>query len=239
MLTITQLPVLTDNYIYLLECPVTDTIAIVDPAQAEPVIHALGGRTPNLILNTHHHADHVGGNLALKARYAELEIVGPAVDAARIPGITHPVQDGDTVQVGASVAHVLFVPAHTRGHIAFYFPAEEALFCGDTLFAGGCGRLFEGTPAQLFTSLQSLTALPPATKVYCAHEYTAENYRFAQQAFPHDAAIARRAAEVAKLRAGGHPTVPSTIAEELASNVFVRAPDVAALAALRHAKDQF
>lgn len=236
MLDIRQIPVLSDNFIYLVREPTAGSVAVVDPAVAEPVLAEARrlGWTITHILNTHHHGDHVGGNLAIKAATGCI-IVGPGPDAARIPGIDIQVADGDTYDLGAARARVFFVPGHTRGHIAYWFEGAHALFCGDTLFSIGCGRLFEGTPDQMWTSLKRLRDLPPETRVYCAHEYTQSNIRFAVTVEPDNAALRAREAEVARLRASGKPTVPSTIGMERAANPFMRAdePGIAAAVDLK------
>jgi hydroxyacylglutathione hydrolase len=227
-LEIRQIPILSDNYIYLIREP-GGQVAVVDPAGVTPVLQEaerLGWKITH-ILNTHHHMDHVGGNIELKW-LTKCTIVGPSADPQRIPGVDIKVADGEVFQFGQAAAEVLFVPGHTRGHIAYWFKDSAALFCGDTLFSIGCGRLFEGTPAQMWESLSRLRQLPPETRVYCAHEYTQSNIRFALTVEPDNAALQRRAAEVQALRARGLPTVPSTLGEELAANPFLRA-DVAAL----------
>jgi len=223
MLEIVQIPVLQDNYLYLVHEPTSGDTAIVDPAVDEPVIAELEARGWRLthILNTHHHMDHTGANLALKRRY-DVTVIGPAADKERIPGIDIGVGDGDTVMLGNISADVYFVPGHTRGHIAYHFSADKALFCGDTLFAMGCGRLFEGTPEQMWNSLSKLMALPDETRVFCAHEYTAANGAFALSVEPKNAALVARMAEVKRLRADGLPTVPSTLALEKETNPFLR-----------------
>ncbi len=250
---IEQLAVLRDNYVYLIHDQATAATAVVDPAVAEPVLDALDRRGWRLthILNTHHHHDHVGGNLALKAATG-CTIVGNRADAARIPGIDLAVSEDDRVAVGDAVAEVIAVSGHTIGHIAYWLAAEGVLFCGDTLFSLGCGRLFEGTPAEMWASLCKLRALPDATAVYCAHEYTETNARFALTVEPDNAALQVRAAEVAALRRAGRPTVPSLLGTEKAANPFLRADvpalqrtlaaggdAVATFAAIRRRKDDF
>ncbi len=225
---IERLPCRNDNYVWLLREPRTGSVAVVDPADAEPVLARLAARGARLdfILNTHHHGDHVGGNLALKARFG-CTVVGPLADRDRIPGIDVALGEGDRFAFGALEARVFDVPGHTRGHIAFWFETARALFCGDTLFALGCGRLFEGSPAQMWESLSKLRALPDETQVYCAHEYTQANARFALTADPANAALKARAASVDAARAKGEATVPSLLGEEKRTNPFLRADDPA------------
>ena len=225
-LQIQQIAVLQDNYVYLLRDNATSACAAVDPSVAEPVLAALDrlGWTLTHILNTHHHHDHTGGNLDLK-RATGCTIVGNAHDSARIPGIDVRVADGDVIALGAARARVLDVSGHTIGHIAYWFEDAGALFCGDTLFSLGCGRLFEGTPSQMWASLSRLRELPPEARVYCGHEYTESNARFALQIDPDNPSLRRRAEEVKRLRAKGLPTVPSLLGDERAANPFLRADD--------------
>ena len=235
---IVQIPVLNDNYVYLAHDG--DATAVIDPAVAEPVLAAAAARgwTITQILNTHWHPDHVGASLAIKAATGA-RITGPVGEATKIPGIDRAVGDGDAVQIGAVTGMVIDVPGHTAGHNAYYFAAAQTLFCGDTLFALGCGRLFEGTPAQMSASLAKLMALPDTTAVYCAHEYTQANARFAVTVEPDNAALTERVIAIDAARAAGQPTVPSTIGLERATNPFVRATSVAEFAARRAAKDGF
>lgn len=223
-LEIHPIPALADNYVYLLREPESGAVGAVDPSEARPVFDALArlGWRLTHVLNTHHHWDHTGGNLELKERTGAT-IVGPKADEARIPGIDDTVGEGDGFQFGAETAQVFDIPGHTRGHIAFYFPSSRALFSGDTLFSLGCGRLFEGTPDQMWRSLSKLKQLPGDTRVYCGHEYTAKNARFALTLEPDNPALNERAAEVRALRGKGLPTVPALMENELRANPFLRA----------------
>jgi hydroxyacylglutathione hydrolase len=237
------IPVLRDNYVFLLERG--GQAAVVDPAVAEPVIAALEQRRLELvaILHTHHHSDHIGGTPGLLARWPAAAVLASGDDRARIPLQTRGVADGDRFTLLGEEVEVIAVPGHTRAHIAYHLPASGHLFCGDTLFAGGCGRLFEGSPAQMHASLQRLAQLPGATQVWCAHEYTEANLRWAAASVaPLDsgaAAIAERLAVVQADRAAGRTTIPSTVALERATNLFVRASTPEELAVLRASKDHW
>jgi hydroxyacylglutathione hydrolase len=221
---VVPVPQLADNYAYLVIDPGSRQAGIVDCAEAGPVLAEVGRRGVRLVavLATHHHFDHVGGNPDLLAAMPTLRVYGSAGDAPRIPGITHRVQDGDPVEVGALRGRVIMIPAHTSGHVAYHFPAERAVFTGDTLFAGGCGRLFEGDAAEMMRSLGRLAALPDDTRVYCGHEYTEKNLRFAAMLEPGNRPLAEKLRRVQGLRREGKFTVPSTIGEEKVTNPFLR-----------------
>ena len=228
--SIHQIAVLSDNYVYLVHEAESGACAVVDPAVAAPVLEALAEKGWRLthILNTHHHGDHTGGNLELKAATGA-QVVGARRDAERIAGIDVEVGDGDSFLLGHAPALVMETPGHTSGHIAFWFPDSHALFCGDTLFSLGCGRLFEGTAQQMWDSLSRLRDLPGDTMVYCAHEYSAANGRFARLVERDNPAMLARVDAVAGLRAAGKPTIPVPLTVERAANPFLRA-DVPAVA---------
>ena len=218
---VVQIPLLRDNYGYLVVCETTGEAAVVDPSEGEPVLRRAEKEKVRLkaILNTHHHRDHTGGNPFLLERLP-LEVYGHKVDQDRIPGMTHPLEDGDEITIGEIKAKVLFIPGHTRGHVAYLF--GNKLFCGDTLFVAGCGRLFEGTAEQMLDSLSRLKALPGDTLVYCGHEYTEKNLQFALTVEPNNPKLAEKMQKVRALRANGVSTVPSTMAEEWETNPFFR-----------------
>jgi hydroxyacylglutathione hydrolase len=233
MLRVTPIPAFTDNYIWCLH-DARDAWA-VDPGEAAPLENylAANGLTLRGLLITHHHPDHIGGIAKLTASHSDLPVYGP--DNPRIAGITRALREGDTVDVLGRQLRVLEVPGHTLDHIAFLDEQADAplLFCGDTLFAAGCGRLFEGTAAQMFTSLQKLAALPPQTLIYCTHEYTQSNLRFARAVEPANPAVADRARQVDELRAADRVSLPSTIGLELATNPFLRCAEPAVIEAAR------
>ncbi|BAV65697.1 hydroxyacylglutathione hydrolase [Sphingobium cloacae] len=238
MLEVVRVPVLSDNYVWLVHDPASGETVVVDPSVAEPVLAAAAARgwTIGQIWNTHWHPDHVGGNAGIKAATG-CTVTGPAAEAAKIDTLDRTVGEGDGVRIGDHVARVMEVPAHTAGHIAYHLAADGMIFVGDTLFAMGCGRLFEGTPAQMFANMRRFAALPDDTVVYCAHEYTQSNGRFALTVEPRNAALRERMAQVDAARAKGEATVPTTIGLERDTNIFMRARDAAELAQRRAAKD--
>lgn len=251
-LEVHQFPCLSDNYGYLLHDSASGETVAIDTPDAQAYLAAANGKGWRItqIWNTHWHPDHAGGNEAIKAQTG-CRIVAPARDAAKIAGIDRTVEQGDSVALGSFTAHVIDVGGHTLGHVAYHLPEAALAFVGDALFPLGCGRMFEGTADQFWASLLRLKALPAATALYSAHEYTAANARFALHADPDNAALADYAAGVTAKRAQGLPTVPTTLAAELAANPFLRANNarlqarwgggdaVATFAALRAAKDTF
>ena len=253
-LEVHQFPCLSDNYGYLVHDPDSGLTATIDTPEVEPIHAALDARgwKLNFIFNTHHHDDHAGGNLELKSQTG-CQIIGPAADADRIPGIDRVVGEGDSVMLGAWAFTVHDTPGHTRGHIVYHCPQAGIGFVGDTLFALGCGRLFEGTPQQMWTSLQKILSWPNETLIYCAHEYTEANAAFAVTMEPANPALQQRVKEIQSLRAAGKPTVPTSIGLERATNPFVRsdsaelqavlnlsgADEVAVFAETRRRKDHF
>lgn len=239
-LLIKMFPCLSDNYGFLVHDTETGQTTTIDTPDAGEIMRQadMAGWTLTHIWNTHHHFDHVGGNLALKDTLG-VTIIGPKAESARIPGIDIQVGEGDTVSLGAFTADVFDTPAHTLGHIAYHFAGEKVIFVGDTLFALGCGRLFEGTPAQMWDAMQKFAALPADTKVYCAHEYTLSNAAFAVTVEPENQALLDYVETAKALRAKGKPTVPTTIGAEIAANPFMRAGSAERLGEIRAAKDGF
>ena len=222
-LEVHQFPCLSDNYGFLIHDREQNLTATIDTPEVGPIEAALAEKGWKLthILNTHHHFDHAGGNEALKSKTG-CQIVGPRADKARIPGIDITVGDNDTFQFGNHAAKVFDVPGHTKGHIAYWFEEDGMAFVGDTLFALGCGRLFEGTPDQMWTSLQKLMAMPDDTVIYCAHEYTQANAKFALTVEPGNADLVDRSKQIDAMRAKGTPTVPTTLGLEKKTNPFLR-----------------
>ena len=227
-LQILTIPCRADNYAYLAHDPASGATALIDVPEAAPILAALeksGWRLSDVLI-THHHHDHVEGLDAVLAA-APARVIGAAADAHRLPPLDIAVSDGDAVQIGTETGRVIAVPGHTLGHVAYYFPDSGAVFTADSLMALGCGRVFEGTMAQMHASLGRLAALPPETLVYSGHEYTAANAAFARSVDPDNPRLAARAQEVARTRDAGRPTVPVRLSEELATNPFLRAHDPA------------
>ncbi|MCB1784161.1 MAG: hydroxyacylglutathione hydrolase [Alphaproteobacteria bacterium] len=240
MTTVTIIPVLQDNYSYLLESPNHGPTAIIDPGQAGPIELFLDKHKIKLdfILNTHHHGDHVSGNEALKKKYGAT-ILGPEKETSRIPGIDKGLKEGDTFMLGEEKIEILETPGHTSGAICFHLKNSGIVFTGDTLFSLGCGRLFEGTPEQMHKSLQKIAALSDHTLIYCGHEYTKANANFCAHITPDNPALQNRILEINTLRASGKPTLPVDIGTEKATNVFLMAKDSNDFARLRRLKDSF
>jgi len=256
---VTPIPCLKDNYAYLVTCEESGDSIVVDPSEAAPVIAAVDAARARVvaIYNTHHHWDHVGGNEELAKKYGIKNVYGHTSDDGRIPGQTKKLDEGDKMTMGMLDVSILHIPGHTTGAIAYVVKAlgeSPVVFTGDTLFLGGCGRLFEGTPAMMHESLSKLAALPPETRVFCGHEYTESNLRFAAHVEPSNADVAAAQKLAKETRGRGEPTVPGTLAHELKVNPFLRvasaeirakldiAPDAdaaTALGAIRKAKDDF
>ena len=226
-LQVHQFVCLSDNFGVLVHDPATGATASIDAPDGAPVLAALAekGWTLTDILLTHHHPDHIQGVAALKARFPKARIVGAKSDSHRLPPLDQSVAEDDTVKVGSSTARVIETPGHTMGHIAYHFGDDDLLFAGDTLFALGCGRVFEGTMPVMYHSLMKLAALPQETEIYCGHEYTQSNAKFAVTVDPDNSLLTDRAKQIESLRAAGKFTIPTTIALELATNPFLRAED--------------
>jgi hydroxyacylglutathione hydrolase len=236
---IVPVPVLSDNYVWLVHEPQSGETVAVDPSVADPVLAAAAARGWRItqVWNTHWHPDHTGGNDALR-NATGCTITGPR-EAERVSRMDHIVAGGDRARIGSIEAELIDIPAHTAGHVAFHLPGAATVFTGDTLFAMGCGKLFEGGAEQMYDNLQRLAALPPETRVYCGHEYTLANGLFALTVEPGNEALVRRVEEVRSARERGEVTLPTTIALELATNPFMRASSAAELAERRRAKDNF
>lgn len=226
VLQIVTVPCLADNYAFLAHDPATGATAVIDVPEAVPVLQSLEkqGWTLSHILLTHHHSDHIDGVAAL-LRSAPVRVIGAAADAHRLPPLDEAVEEGDAVRIGSETGHVIAVPGHTLGHVAYHFPDSGAVFTGDSLMALGCGRVFEGSMAQMHSSLGKLAALPPATLVCSGHEYTQANAKFALTIDPDNSALISRVRKVDVLRAAARPTVPSSLADELETNPFLRTAD--------------
>lgn len=255
MMIIHTIPMFTDNYVFILQDPQTNDCWIIDPGEAETPLNFAKVRGWQIkgILNTHHHSDHIGGNLAIQQATAAI-IFGNQADSHRHPGLTHGLAEGDIINLAGHEFIVIGVAGHTKGHIAYYSQSLDALFCGDALFVMGCGRLFEGTPAEAWESLQKLRALPPSTKIYCAHEYSLSNAQFALAMLPADLPIQKRHDSIQDRRSQNLATIPALMGEEMAANPFLRADEVgmagklglpsdstslAIFTHLRQAKDRF
>ena len=228
MLHVEQFMCRDDNFGLLVHDPASGHSVLIDAPEEAQVLAAIErtGWSPSLLLTTHHHADHVAANLALKQRYG-LEIIGPEREADKIPGLDRPVRAGTPIPFGNQTIEVIETPGHTAGHVSYHFPGSSLLFVGDTLFALGCGRLFECPPSVMLQSLRKLMALAPATTIYCGHEYTQSNARFARTIDPGNAALVERAALIDRLREAGEPTLPTTLELEMATNPFLRCHDPA------------
>jgi hydroxyacylglutathione hydrolase len=234
------IPMLSDNYAWILREDASGALAFIDPAESGPAIAAveqMGGKL-DLILLTHHHDDHIAGAEALRQRFGA-PIIGAEADAHRLPPLDTAVKEGDEISFAGHKGRVIETPGHTVGHISYFFPDGSILFCGDTMFSLGCGRMFEGTPEQFFESFRKIAALPPETLICCGHEYTQSNARFALSIDPDNAALRARAAEVDRMRAEGKQTVPVRLADEMPVNPYLRAADAASFGRIRAMKDNF
>ena len=234
------IPCLKDNYSYLLIDDSNNSACVVDPGEATPIIKYLKNKNINLkyILNTHHHFDHIGGNKDLKKKFGSI-IVGFREDSNRIPGIDILLKNNQTWKAENFVAKIIHIPGHTTGHICFYFFQERLVFTGDTLFSLGCGRIFEGTYEQMFSSLTKIKSLPKETKIYCGHEYTLNNAKFCIKHDTENQNLQKKIQYIKNQLKNGLPTIPSTISEELDCNIFLRAKDLKTFSKLRDLKDNF
>ena len=239
-LQVLTFPCLTDNYGFLVHCRETGMTAAIDTPDAAVISSQLDKHDWQLdyIFNTHHHHDHIGGNLALKQRYG-CEVIASEYDRDRISGIDRTVADGDSVSLGRHQADIIAAPGHTLGHILYHFSDDDVLFAGDTLFALGCGRLFEGTPAQMFNSLARIKSLPDSTRVHCAHEYTEANAEFALSIDAHNQDLLRRYEHIRQLRKNNQATIPFMLEDDMKTNPFLLAPDVETFTERRQLKDNF
>ena len=232
------IPCLQDNYSYLIIDESNNFACVVDPSESEPIINFLKNKNIKLkyILNTHHHYDHIGGNQELKKKYGSI-VVGFKADSKRIPGIDMLLEDNQIWKAENFIAKIIHIPGHTTGHICFHFFKEKLAFTGDTLFSLGCGRLFEGTYAEMFNSLNKIKSLPEKTKIYCGHEYTLNNAKFCIEQDPHNRNLKKKLDEIKKKIKDGLPTIPSTIKDELNCNIFLKAKDLKTFSKLRDLKD--
>ncbi|MCB8877259.1 hydroxyacylglutathione hydrolase [Acidisoma silvae] len=239
-LIVIPVPMLSDNYAWLLRDEATGKLAFIDPAESEAAsnaVEAMGGALDTVLL-THHHNDHIGGAEALRSRFGA-QIVGAALDSHRLPPLDQSVRDGEAFDLFGHRVEVIDTPGHTVGHISYFLPDGPMLFCGDTMFSLGCGRMFEGTPAQFFDSFRKIAALPPRTLIYAGHEYTQSNARFALSIDPDNLALRDKAAEVDRLRASGQPTLPVRLEDELPVNPYLLARDAVSFGRIRQLKDEF
>lgn len=238
MLDVTLLPILDDNYTYIIRAG--DQVGLVDVGDAAPVLEYLEDHnlTPNVIFTTHHHWDHINGNQDIMDKY-DVKLIAPEKDKHRIPNISKGVNDGDTFNFGDETVHVIETPGHTSNHIVFWFESSNILFSADTLFAMGCGRLFEGTPKEMFQSFEKLRALPDETIIYCGHEYSLSNGEFALTIEPENQDIIDTMQKFKTLRKSNHPTIPTTMAQEKKTNIFMRAENSETFQKYRDLKDKF
>lgn len=239
-LTVIPVPMLSDNYAWLLRDEASGALAFIDPAESEAAIDAVAamGGSLAMVLLTHHHSDHIGGAEALRTRFGA-QIVGAALDSHRLPALDIAVREGEDFAFAGHKVEVLETPGHTVGHISYFLPDGPMLFCGDTMFSLGCGRMFEGTPVQFFDSFRKIAALPPRTLIYCGHEYTQSNARFALSIDPDNQALRDKASEVDRLRAAGQMTVPVRLEDELPVNPYLLARDAVSFGRIRLLKDAF
>ncbi|MFL2715463.1 MAG: hydroxyacylglutathione hydrolase [Gammaproteobacteria bacterium] len=234
------IPCLQDNYSYLIIDEINNNACVVDPSEAEPIINFIEKNNINLkyILNTHHHFDHIGGNIDLKKKYNSI-VVGYKDDANRIPEIDILVEDNQLWKAENFQAKIMHIPGHTTGHISFYFFKEKLIFTGDTLFSLGCGKIFEGTYEEMFASLNKIKSLPEDTKIYCGHEYTLQNSKFCIKHDPANLDLQKKIIDIKKKLVNKTPSIPSTLKDEIECNIFLRANNIESFSKLRDLKDNF